>query len=495
MFRKVLIANRGEIAVRIIRACRELGIGTVAVYSEADAASPHAAAADEAVCVGPAASAESYLRAEKIIAAARSTGAEAIHPGYGFLAENAGFARQVTEAGIKFIGPKAEAIAAMGDKTAARKRVAAAGVPVAPADENPPSDPAALNAAASRVGFPLLIKAAAGGGGKGMRIVREAGGVEAAYGAATREALSAFGDGRVFLERYIERPRHIEVQVLADESGQVIHLGERECSVQRRHQKVIEETPSPVVTPELRRRLTDAAIAAAQSVGYSNAGTIEFLLGQDGQFYFLEMNTRLQVEHPVTELVTGIDLVHAQLRIAAGEPLWLKQDDVRPRGHAIESRVCAEDVASGFLPSPGKVIALREPQRPGVRVDSGIEGGLEVPPFYDPLLAKVCAWAESRERAAARLAAALEDYVVLGCTTNVSFLIDVLRHPAFLAGETHTHFIDEHLAGWKPAESTVELAAIAAAITSLEQAPAPVAGGAPEQATPWTTLGQWRLGR
>lgn len=495
LFSKVLIANRGEIAVRLIRACREMGIATVAVYSEADASSPHVAAADEAVCIGPAASRESYLSVDRLLSAARQTGAAAIHPGYGFLAENAAFAQAVIDAGLTFIGPSPEAIAAMGDKTAARIRVSAAGVPVAPANEDPPSDPAALAAAAAAVGYPLLAKAAAGGGGKGMRIVRRPEDLADAFATAQREATSAFGDGRVFLERYIDQPRHIEVQILADAHGNIIHLGERECSVQRRHQKIIEETPSPAVTPKLRKRLTDAAIAAARSVGYVNAGTIEFLLDRSGEFYFLEMNTRLQVEHPVTELVTGVDLVQAQLRIAAGEPLWLKQEDIRPRGHAIECRVCAEDPENRFLPSPGKILALSEPHGPGLRVDSGIAAGLEVSPFYDPMLAKVCAWAETREAASRRLAAALADYSAVGCTTNVAFARAVLVHPAFLAGDTHTHFIDEHLADWRHSDEEVEAAAAIAAVLAMSSRPAQVAtADRATSATPWASLGHWRLG-
>jgi len=495
MFSRVLIANRGEIAVRLIRACHELGARAIAVYSEADAAAPHVLLADEAVCVGPAASAQSYLDSERIVEAACRLGAEAVHPGYGFLAENAAFARAVSDAGLTFIGPQAEAIAAMGDKVAARQRVVAAGVPVVPAVENV-RDPAELTRHVQRIGYPLLIKAAAGGGGKGMRIVRAERELENAFAAAGREAQSAFGDGRLFVERYLDRPRHVEVQVLADQHGDILHLGERECSIQRRHQKILEETPSPALTPELRDQMTSAALAAARSVNYSNAGTVEFLLDQDGRFYFLEMNTRLQVEHPITELVSGVDLVHAQLRIAAGERLWLRQQDVAPRGHAIECRVYAEDPAQQFLPSPGTIEYLREPQGPGVRVDSGIMPGFTVPLHYDPLLAKVSVWAETREDARRRMVGALRDYVVLGCITSIPFLVDVLEHPAFVAGDTHTHFIDEHFPTWHGKEQHRLIAAIAAAIDSTRPGRHSASPGQPAAvASPWTSLGHWRLGQ
>ena len=509
MFRRVLIANRGEIAVRIMRACRERGVETVAVYSEADVAAPHVVQADRAVCIGAAPSIESYLSIPKLIDAARTAGADAVHPGYGFLAENAAFARAVEDAGLVFIGPGPDAIAAMGDKTLARRTVAAAGVPVAPADEDPlgrsqrseagatRDESTALIAAATRLGYPLLIKAAAGGGGKGMRVVRDAGQLQTAFEASAREARGAFGDDRLFLERYVERPRHIEVQILADNHGTVVHLGERECSIQRRHQKLIEETPSPAVDATLREQMTNAAIVAARTVGYRNAGTIEFLLAPDGNFYFLEMNTRLQVEHPITELVTGIDLVHAQLRIAAGEPLWLRQEDIVARGHAIECRVCAEDPAHQFLPSPGRIVALREPQGAGIRVDSGITAGYDVPLYYDPLLAKLCVWGETRDAARRRMIAALQDFVILGCTTGIPFLLDVLEHPAFVRGETHTHFIDDHFPTWAGREHHRTIAAIAAALDGTRrQRPAQAEhhdGSA--QASPWTTLGHWRLGQ
>jgi acetyl-CoA carboxylase biotin carboxylase subunit len=496
MFSRVLIANRGEIAIRVMRACRELGLDSVAVYSEADAAAPHVACADAAVCIGPPPSSESYLNIPRLIEAARATGAEAIHPGYGFLAEHAGFARAVQDAGLTFIGPTPDAIAAMGDKTLARRMVAAAGVPVVPADDDPPRDGERLAAAAHRLGYPLLIKAAAGGGGKGMRVVRDPRALRAAFDAAAREAHGAFGDDRLFLERYVERPRHVEVQVLADHHGTVVHLGERECSIQRRHQKIVEETPSPAVDAALRQRMTDAALVAARRVGYRNAGTVEFLLDADGQFYFLEMNTRLQVEHPITELVTGIDLVHAQLRIAMGEPLWFQQGDVVSRGHAIECRICAEDPAQQFLPSPGTIVHLREPHGPGIRVDSGIAAGYRVPLHYDPLLAKLSVWDETRNAARRRMLVALRDYVILGCTTAIPFLLDLLEHAAFVSGDTHTHFIAEHFPAWRGREQHRIIAAIAAAIDVVRAPRAATAEGVPPATTsPWASLGHWRLGQ
>jgi acetyl-CoA carboxylase biotin carboxylase subunit len=491
MFTRVLIANRGEIAIRIARACRELGVSPAAVYSEADRTAPHVQAADRAACVGPPPSRESYLNIDAIIGAARSLEADAVHPGYGFLSENATFARAVADAGLTFIGPSPEAIAAMGDKTRARATVAAAGVPVAPAAENL-ADP---QQAAAALGFPLLVKAAAGGGGKGMRIVRSPGELSAAYAAAGREAEAAFGDGRLFVERYFERPRHVEVQILADHNGRMVHLGERECSIQRRHQKIVEETPSPAVSPELRERLTAAALATARSVGYANAGTVEFLLTADGKFYFLEMNTRLQVEHPITEWVSGVDLVHAQLRIAAGERLWLRQDELAPRGHAIEGRVYAEDPSRQFLPSPGRIVALHEPRGPGVRVDSGICAGYEVPVHYDAMLAKLSVWGVDRDAARRRMLEALREYVVLGVTTTVPFLIDVIDQPAFAAGGTHTHFIEEQLNAWSPNTDLLEVAAIAAALHGV-LAPAERPGGPSPSSTapsPFHSLGAWRL--
>ncbi|HLA14856.1 MAG TPA: acetyl-CoA carboxylase biotin carboxylase subunit, partial [Gemmatimonadaceae bacterium] len=407
MFSKVLIANRGEIAVRVIRACHELGVRTVAVYSEADARSPHVREADEAVLIGPAPSSESYLRIDGILDAARSTGAEAIHPGYGFLSERESFARAVRDAGLTWIGPPPEAIAAMGSKTAARTLAVAAGVPVVPGTTKSIADAAEAAVLGEKFGYPVLLKAAAGGGGKGMRVVSAASELAGALEAARREARSAFGDDAVYLEKFITAPRHVEIQILADAHGTTLSLGERECSVQRRHQKMIEESPSVAVDPELRREMGETAVRAARAAGYVNAGTCEFLLDASGDFYFLEMNTRLQVEHPVTELVTGIDLVQWQLRIAAGERLPFQQEDISPRGWAIECRITSEDALNGFLPSTGRISHLHLPSGPGVRWDGGIESGSEVGLYYDPMLAKLIVWGENRDQAVRRMRRAL----------------------------------------------------------------------------------------
>jgi acetyl-CoA carboxylase biotin carboxylase subunit len=491
--RTVLIANRGEIAVRIARACRAMGLASVAVHSDADRGAPHTLAADRAVAIGPAPARESYLSPDALLGAARAAGADAVHPGYGFLAESAAFARAVEDAGLTWVGPPPAAIATMGDKLAARAAAARAGVPLVPGSEVPAGDPAEVGRRAAALGYPVLVKAAAGGGGKGMRTVSDPAELAQALAAARREAEAAFADGRVYLEKVVARPRHVEIQVLADAHGTLVHLGERECSVQRRHQKIVEETPCPAVGPELRAAMAGAALAVARAVGYTSAGTVEFLLDEEGRFYFLEMNTRLQVEHPVTELVTGVDLVAAQLRIAAGERLGFTQEDVAPRGHAIEVRLYAEDPAAGFLPSAGPILALREPSGPGVRVDSGVAAGTVVPVDYDPLLAKLSAWGADREAAIARLAGALADTIVLGPTTNLAFLQDVLAHPAFLAGATHTGFLAQHLPLWSPDGPDVVAAAIAAALALAR--PAAAAGERPADApTPWEALGGWRLG-
>jgi acetyl-CoA/propionyl-CoA carboxylase biotin carboxyl carrier protein len=493
--RTVLIANRGEIAVRIARACHEAGLAAVAVYSEADAGAPHVLAADRAVAIGPAAARESYLSIEAILAAARATGADAIHPGYGFLAENAAFARAVEGAGLTWIGPPSAAIATMGDKLAARAAVSRAGVPVVPGSEVALGDAAAAARAAAAIGYPVLLKAAAGGGGKGMRTVAAEPELAAALAAAAREAQAAFADGRVYLEKLLVRPRHVEVQVLGDTHGTLVHLGERECSVQRRHQKIVEETPCPVVDGPLRAAMTGAALSAARAVDYTSAGTVEFMLDEGGKFYFLEMNTRLQVEHPVTELVTGIDLVGAQLRVARGEPLGFGQADVRPRGHAVEVRLYAEDPAAGFLPSAGPILGLREPSGPGVRVDSALAAGGVVPVDYDPMLAKIAAWGADRAQAVARLVGALRETAVLGPTTNLAFLIDVLSHPAFARGATHTGFLAEHLPRWQQDSTRAPTAAVLAALALARPAAAASDGTARALPTPWETLGAWRLGR
>jgi len=444
LFRKVLVANRGEIAVRVIRCLREMGIGSVAVFSEADRASLHVQMADEAIGIGPAPSSESYLSSERIIEAARKSGAEAIHPGYGFLSENAEFARSCGDAGIRFIGPAWKAIEQMGSKTAARRIAIAAGAPVVPGTEHGIRDYDEARRNASEIGYPVLLKAAAGGGGKGMRRVANESELQAAMREAASEAERAFGSGEIYLEKLIERPRHIEIQVLGDEYGNLIHLGERECSIQRRHQKVIEECPSPLVLakPELRDQIGQAALRIARAVKYANAGTLEFLVDQHGNFYFLEMNTRLQVEHPVTEWVTGIDLVRWQIRIAAGERLTLHQQDIRWTGSAIECRVYAEDPENNFFPSPGAIAQYVQPSGPGVRVDGGVYAGWTVPIEYDPLLAKLSVWAESRAAAIDRMRRAVSEYSVLGITTNLRLFDRVFADSGFISGELHTAFLD-----------------------------------------------------
>jgi len=445
MFKKILIANRGEIAVRVMRTCRRLGVTTVAVFSEPDARSVHVKRADEAVALGGTTAAESYLRSDKLIEAARRRGAEAVHPGYGFLSENADFARAVIDAGLVFIGPTPEAIALMGDKMAAKKLAHGAGVPVIPGREEPVRDETEARNVARDVGYPVLLKPAAGGGGKGMRIVSGPEEMGGALSACRAEAAKAFGDDRVFVERYVEQPRHIEIQVLADAAGTVLSLGERECSVQRRYQKIIEEAPSPAVTDELRGRMGAAACNLARAARYQNAGTVEFVLDKAGAFYFLEMNTRLQVEHPVTEFITGLDLVEQQLRIAAGAPLVLAQADVGRRGWAIEARICAEDPERGFLPATGPITRYDEPHGSRVRVDSGVEAGSHVSVYYDSLLAKVIAHGDDREQARVALVHALNGYHVEGPATNIDFVNAILTHPAFVAGDLSTDFIARNM--------------------------------------------------
>jgi acetyl-CoA carboxylase biotin carboxylase subunit len=446
MIRRLLIANRGEIALRIIRACRELGVESVAVYSDADRHAPFVVAADRAEHIGPAPAADSYLRAEVIIAAARRAGADAIHPGYGFLSERATFARACVEAGLTFVGPPAAAIERMGSKVAARRLMQDSGVPVVPGDMPSDQSDASLASAIDRVGFPALIKPSAGGGGIGMKIVRARGEVAESVQRARREAEAAFGDGTLYIERLVEKPRHVEIQIFADTHGQAVHLFERECSIQRRHQKVIEESPCPVLTPSVRTRMGDAAVAAARAAGYVNAGTVEFLLegtGDDARFYFLEMNTRLQVEHPVTECITGVDLVRAQLLVASGERLPWTQSALAQRGHAIECRIYAEDPAQDFLPQAGTLLMYREPAAPGVRIDAGVVEGGQVSVFYDPMLAKMIVSAETRALAIDRAIAALNQYIVLGIQTNIPYLVSVLRHPRFRDGDIHTGFLEE----------------------------------------------------
>ena len=474
--RKVLVANRGEIAVRVIRACRELGISSVAVYSDADARAAHVRAADEAVRIGPAPSTESYLVGERIIEAARERGADAIHPGYGFLSEREWFARAVRDAGLVFVGPPAEAIAAMGSKTAARTLALSVGTPVVPGTTTPLKDAAEAARIASEFGFPILLKAAAGGGGKGMRVVREAGELEGALESAKREAKNAFGDDAVYVEKYIEEPRHVEIQVLGDMHGTMLHLGERECSVQRRHQKMIEEAPSVAVDPALRARMGAAAVNAARAAGYVNAGTCEFLLAANGDFYFLEMNTRIQVEHPVTELVTGIDLVQWQLRIAGGEKLPFAQDAIVPRGWAIECRITSEDPGNGFLPSTGTVSYLGLPTGPGVRWDGGIAAGSEITLFYDPMVGKLIAWAATRDEAIARMERALQELTVVGVETSRDFHLRVLSDAEFRAGAIHIQWLEQRLAaivGRKAPDELTEIAAVAAALLAERERSAP----------------------
>ncbi len=440
---KVLIANRGEIAVRILRACREMGIPAVAVYSDADRLALHVRMADEAVHLGPAPSRDSYLRTDRILDAAKATGATAIHPGYGFLSENAPFARAVVDAGLTWIGPNPDAIASMGSKTESRERMHAAGVPIVPGLRRPLTGAGELGDFAREHGYPLLLKAAAGGGGKGMRKLAAGDDLAGAFERTSAEAVAYFGDGAVYVERYVEKPRHIEIQVLGDRHGNVIHLGERECSIQRRHQKVIEECPSPIVDADLRERMGAAAVAAARAVGYDSAGTVEFLVDADRNFWFLEMNTRLQVEHPVTEEVVGIDLVRAMIEVAGGATLRWKQSDISWRGHAVECRIYAEDPFQGFRPSPGLIRGLRLPDGPGVRNDCGIVAGYTVPLDYDPMLAKLITWGETREIALARLKGALDEYRVEGISTSIPFFHALLEHPRFIAADYDTHFIEE----------------------------------------------------
>jgi acetyl-CoA carboxylase, biotin carboxylase subunit len=494
MFQKILIANRGEIAVRVIRACREMGIQSVAVYSDVDRASLHVRKADEAYHLGSAAAAESYLNIPKMIAAAKKSGAEAVHPGYGFLSENPRFAQACAEAGIKFIGPTAAAMEMMGSKTRARQNMDKAGVPFVPGTSKGLESAQEAVWVAEKIGYPVILKAAAGGGGKGMRLVHTPDQLKSALESAQSEAQRAFGDGEVYLEKAIINPRHIEMQVLADEHGNTVYLGERECSIQRRHQKVLEESPSPLVDEDMRRRMGEIAVRVAQAARYTNAGTIEFLVDQRKNFYFLEMNTRLQVEHPVTELTTGLDLVHLQIRIAAGERLPFKQEDVVLRGHAIECRIYAEDPDNNFFPSPGRISLLLLPSGPGIRRDSGMYEGWTVPIDYDPLLAKLIGYGTDREQATSRLRRALNEYFVGGIKTNLSLFRRILNDEDFKAGRLDTGFLDRLLA--RPVESTAddkaaEVAAIAAGLFAvLEPGTAVTSNGnanaaATEEASAW----------
>ncbi len=499
MFTKILIANRGEIAVRVMRTAREMGIRTVAIYSDADRDALHVLTADEAVCLGESSPAASYLNIDKIVSAAKETGAQAIHPGYGFLAENPRFAQRVAAEGLVFIGPPAEVMATLGNKTTARRIMAATGVPIIPGMTAAEPDPHRLLEAADGLGYPVLVKAAAGGGGKGMRIVEDRATLLQAAEMASSEALTAFGDGTVYLEKFLDRPRHVEFQVLADAYGNTVHLFERECSIQRRHQKIIEETPSTALDEDLRARMGSAAVAAARTAGYVNAGTVEFLLDSSGEFYFLEVNTRLQVEHPITEMVTGLDLVRRQIEIAAGMALPFRQSEITRRGHAIECRIYAEDPEADFMPSPGPILFTRTPEGPGVRYDHGIYSGFTVPVHYDPILGKLVVWAEDRPLALERMTRALKECVILGVKTPVEFLLDVLASPSFQAGEVHTRFIDESFSRWKPTDSVDRLAAMGFVAHEMIGPRRVVSGQGPaaehDWSSPWLTLGAWDMAR
>jgi acetyl-CoA carboxylase, biotin carboxylase subunit len=492
MFRKVLIANRGEIAVRIIRACRDLDVSPVAVYSEADRASLHVRLADEAHLLGPAPSSESYLAIDKVIEAARRSKVDAIHPGYGFLSENPNFAAACSQAGIPMVGPSTESMRKMGSKTGARSLLLRAGVPLVPGTYRALKSVDEAIGEARIIGYPLMLKAAAGGGGKGMRLVTEESRLQGDFEAASSEALRAFGDPSLYFEKYIVRPRHVEIQVLADHHGNAIYLGERECSIQRRHQKVVEECPSPLMDEDLRRRMGESAIRVLQAANYENAGTVEFLMDEDRRFYFLEMNTRLQVEHPVTEAVTGIDIVREQLRIAFGEPLSLRQEDISMRGWALECRIYAEDPDRNFFPSPGTIRRLVEPQGPGVRMDSGVYEGWEVPIHYDPLIAKLIAFGSNRSQAVARMRRAIQEYRIEGIKTNLNFFAELLRDPEFVAGKLSTGFIEEfqkrRVGSGEVSHSLLQANAIAAALAYIDDAVTPESQGSGQQSTAWRTL-------
>ncbi len=504
MFKRILIANRGEIAVRVMRACRDLGVESVAVFSEADRAALHVRAADYAVAVGPPPARESYLNVERILAAAKATGAEAVHPGYGFFSENAGFARAVADAGLVFIGPPPGAIEKMGDKVEARKLMAKAGVPLVPGSPGTLETEAEVRAVAKQIGFPIMLKAAAGGGGKGMRLVGDENDLASAVRTVASEAKSSFGDGRFYVEKFVNHPRHIEVQVFADQMGETVHVFERECSLQRRHQKVVEESPSPFITPEMRRAMGEVAVKAARAVNYVGAGTVEFLADADRNFYFLEMNTRIQVEHPVTEMVTGVDLVKAQIQVAAGLPLPFRQDELAQRGSAIECRIYAEDPAAGFVPAPGRIDTLRFPEGPGIRVDAGVYEGSEVSLYYDPMIAKLVAWGRDRGEAINRMRRALAECTIAGeLTTNLAFHRWVVEQPRFLAGDFDTNFINEeyHPEALARGEDPTRLAALLAVAVTAQRnqnhtpaAPgATTAGANAGGASAWKTLGRLEI--
>lgn len=499
MFSKILVANRGEIAVRVMRTAREMGVKTVAVYSQIDSESLHVLVADEAVLLGDSEPGASYLNVDKILAAALETGAEAIHPGYGFLSENPEFAAAVSAAGLVFIGPPADVMASLGSKTTARRIMLEHNVPVIPGMMTPEGDLGRLAAVADELGYPVLVKASAGGGGKGMRIVESREALPEAAELAASEAESAFGDGSIYLEKLLVRPRHVEFQILADAYGNTVHLFERECSIQRRHQKIVEETPSPALTDELREQMGAAAVAAARASGYVNAGTVEFLLDNAGNFYFLEVNTRLQVEHPITEMTTGLDLVRHQLEIAAGRPLPFSQPDISRRGHAIECRIYAEEPERDFMPAPGKILFCRTPEGPGIRYDHGIYSGFQVPVQYDPILGKLVAWAEDRPAAVARMVRALKECVILGVSTPIEFLLDVVSSEPFRSGNTHTGFLDEHFDGWQPDSTGLRAAVLGFVVDEMtprqEGSQRNQGAGDPAATSPWRTLGLWDMAR
>lgn len=498
MFKKILVANRGEIAIRVAKTCRELGISTVGIYSTVDNTSLHLRFMDEVVWIGDSLPLSSYLNIEAILAAAKKTNADAIHPGYGFLAENERFAEACEQAGIIFIGPGSEALALVGDKVASRNTVKKVGVPIIPGMEMTSTDIDKFKAMAREVGYPVMIKASMGGGGKGMRIVHTEDQLESSISAGRREALSAFGDGSVYLEKYIEQPRHIEFQVLRDHHGNTIHLYERECSIQRRHQKIIEETPSPVLDENLRTRMGAAAKKVIEAADYTTAGTVEFLLDTHKNFYFLEVNARIQVEHPITEMITGVDLVRQQILIAAGEKLKLQQEQIVQNGHAIETRIYAEDPDQDFIPSPGTILFLSEPSGPGIRVDSGIYQGCTVPPHYDPILSKLIVWADTRKMSIARMSQVLKDYIILGIKTDIDFLKRIIQNKSFIDGHFDTHFIDANKEQLLPRHEKRDIALIAGALSLAAGGKRSTSGyglqpSYAEKTTPWQELGRWEI--
>ena len=497
MFKKILIANRGEIAVRVMRACKELGIGTVAIFSSVDRNSLHVQMGDEAVLIGPPEPLESYLNIDNIISAAKRLKVDAIHPGYGFLAENPTFAQRCEKEGIVFIGSDSKSLALVGDKLKSRETIEKAGIPIIPGMKGSSKDMNHFKLEAKRIGYPVILKASGGGGGKGMRTVHSEEELESSVSAGMREAKSAFGDDSVYLEKYIQQPRHVEFQVLADKFGNAVHLFERECSIQRRHQKIVEETPSVALDETLRRKMGETAVKAILAADYSNAGTVEFLLDEGGNFYFLEVNARIQVEHPITEFVVGVDLVKAQIRLACGERMFLKQGQLAQRGHAIECRIYAEDPENNFLPCSGKILFMREPSGPGIRHDCGIYSGFEVSVYYDPILSKLVVWAEDRPTAIRRMLTALSDLTILGIKTTTGFLKDVISHPDFLSGETTTDFIPKNFPSWKERSDGKYLdeALIAAAVISQNRLLPKSETVRENVVSPWQTLGRWEIGK